>query len=307
LQVSTLILTHNEEKNLPACLDALAWCDDIVVLDSGSSDRTVEIALARGARVLSRPFDDFAQQRNHGLEHGSLVHEWVLHLDADEAVTPAFAERIAQLTPAPGLNAWRVPSKLILFGRWLRHAGMYPVYQVRIGHRDRLRFRQVGHGQREDLPPEQVGEFDEPYLHYNFSHGLRRWLEKHVRYAEDEARELLSQRCQRRKKHNPPGPLTGRRALKNLATRLPLWLRPLARMFYLLVLRQGFRDGRAGFVYASMLSVYEGMIALFVYNAILGGSEPRRDGIACDSSNPSPTPPTCSSTKSGRFERSNNR
>jgi hypothetical protein len=273
VKVSTLILTLNEERNLPACLTALSWCDDIVVLDSGSTDRTLEIARAHGARILDRKFDTFAGQRNFGLEAGVFRHEWVLHLDADEVVTPAFVEQLTTLAPAPGVDAWRVPSKTMLFGRWLKHAGMYPTYQVRLGHRDRLRFKQVGHGQREDLPAERVATFAEPYLHYNFSHGMRSWLLKHVRYAEDEAREIVARRTSRLAETSRGDATSRRRALKAMASSLPLWLRPFARMFYTLVIRQGFRDGKAGLAYAMMLAVYEGMIANFAYHALLERNE----------------------------------
>ncbi len=265
MNVSVLILTFNEAAILPQCLAALAWCDDVLVLDSGSTDGTVEIAEKAGARVVHRRFDDFASQRNFGLMSGELRNEWVLHLDADEIVTPAFQQRLKDLLPSAGIDAYRVPSKLILHGRWLRYAGMYPTYQVRLGHRDRLRFRQVGHGQREDLPSERVGTFDEPYLHYNFSHGLVNWLRRHVKYAEDEADLLV--RTRRGELEAPGTVLSGdatsrRRALKRLANRLPLVLRPMARFFYVLVLRRGFFDGRYGVLYALMLSVYEGMIAV---------------------------------------------
>jgi hypothetical protein len=275
VKVSTLILTLNEERNLPACLTALSWCDDIVVLDSGSTDTTLEIARAHGARILDRKFDTFAGQRNFGLEAGVFRHEWVLHLDADEVVTPAFVAQLTTLAPAPGVDAWRVPSKTMLFGRWLKHAGMYPTYQVRLGHRDRLRFKQVGHGQREDLPAERVATFAEPYLHYNFSHGMRSWLLKHVRYAEDEAREIIIRRNGAYKENVGSDATSRRRGAKALAARLPLWLRPIARVVYVLVLRQGFRDGRAGLAYAIMMGVYEGMTAIFVYDALLSERQSR--------------------------------
>ncbi len=180
MQVSILILTFNEEANLPAYPRRCTRCDDVLVLDSGSTDATVSIAQARGARVLTRPFDDFAAQRNFGLDRGELRHDWVLHLDADEVVTPAFVTALQALAPAEGLDAWRVPSKMMLFGRWLRHAGMWPAYQVRLGHVLRLRFVQVGHGQREDLPSDRVGTFSEPYLQDAFCHAMRRWQTKHV-------------------------------------------------------------------------------------------------------------------------------
>ncbi len=265
MKVSILLLTYNEAANLPACLDALAWCDDILVVDSGSTDETVAIARRRGARILTRPFDNFAGQRNYGLEHGGFRHEWVLHLDADEIVTEEFAAALDSLEPEPGVDAYNVPFKTIFFGKWLRHAGMWPAYQARLGHRERLRFVQVGHGQREDLPPERVGAFPVALLHYSFSHGLKRWLDKHVRYALDEAGELDDQR---RAKGALGAALLGRdrlarrRAAKQLAARLPLFLRPAARFAYIYVVRRGFLDGRAGFLYAFMLSTYEAMIAI---------------------------------------------
>lgn len=267
MKVSVLILTYNEEQNLPACLAALTWCDDIWVLDSGSTDATARIAHEAGAKLLVRSFDDFASQRNFGLENCSFTNEWVLHLDADEVVTPEFSEALLGLSPQSGIAAYHVPSKLILFGSWLKFAGMYPVYQVRLGHRDRLRFVQVGHGQQENLPPSVIATFPEPYLHYNFSHGMRRWLEKHLRYAQDEAAVLIRQRTEKRSRPEGSGPVAGRRAAKAAAARLPLWLRPPARFFYVYLYRQGFRDGITGFTYAFMLAVYEGMIVLYVLEA----------------------------------------
>ena len=262
MNVSVLLLTYNEAENLPRCLAALAWCDDIVVLDSGSTDATVDLAHAAGCRVITRRLDDFAAQRNYGLDGGGFVHEWVLHLDADEEIPEEFRDRLARLAPAAGIDAYRVPSKLMLRGRWLRRAGMYPVYQVRLGHRDRLRFVQVGHGQREALPPERVGTFDEPYLHHAFSHGLAAWLRKHAFYARDEAilaaqrpatdwRSLVSRNRTAR-----------RRAAKTLAGSLPPYARPFARFLYVYVLKRGFLDGRNGLLYAFMLATYEAMIAI---------------------------------------------
>ncbi|MBB5751864.1 glycosyltransferase [Prosthecomicrobium pneumaticum] len=270
MKVSVLLLAFNEEKNLPACLDALEWCDDIVLVDSGSLDRSVEVARARGVRVLQRPFDDFAGQRNWGLDHAAFRHEWVLHLDADEIVTEEFRRALDALEAGETLDGYFVPSKMMLFGRWLKYAGSYPSYQVRLGHRDRLRFVQVGHGQREAVPPSRVGTFDVPYLHYSFSHGLFSWLNKHVRYARDEARLILADRAAAGGSAAAGGAVGRRRAVKRLAARVPVLLRPLLRFFYVYVVRQGFRDGRAGLAYAFMLSVYEGMTAIFVLEATLG-------------------------------------
>lgn len=272
MKVSTLILAYNEAVNLPACLDALSFCDDIVVVDSESTDDTVNLAKKYGARVIVRRFDNFSNQRNFGLDHGGLRHEWILHLDADEIVTPSFVEALERLEARAEIDAYRVPSKFMLFGQWLRYAGMYPTYQVRLGRRDRLRFRQVGHGQREDLATERIGIFAEPYLHYSFSHGMRAWLEKHVRYAEDEASLILSERTgsfsTALNSMLTRDATARRRAAKTLAANL-VFSRPIVRFFYVYFFCQGFRDGRGGLVYAFMMSVYEAMIAILVYEKLV--------------------------------------
>ena len=97
------------------------------------------------------------------------------------------------IVQAGGKPAYRVASRMMFQGKWLRHAGMYPAYQVRFGRRDRLRFKQVGHGQREDLPPEDVGTLEHDLEHYSFSKGLHEWFAKHNRYSSDEAAEALRQ------------------------------------------------------------------------------------------------------------------
>lgn len=269
MKASVLILTYNEEINIDRCLSSLEGFDDVLLVDSGSTDATLDIARRHGARILHRPFDHFAGQRNFGLVEGQFRHEWVLHLDADEELTPEFRRALEQLGPTSELDGWRVPSKTILNGQWLKNAGMYPTYQVRLGHRERLRFIQVGHGQREDSPPERIGVFPEPYLHYNFSHGLAQWFTKHVRYAKDEAQQIAAER---RETANSGSLFSGnaterRRALKRMVNRVPGWLRPSLRFFQVYFLRRGFLDGQAGLRYALMLSAYEAMIAVFSLGA----------------------------------------
>ena len=260
--ISVLILTLNEEVNIGDCLDSVAWADDVLVLDSGSEDRTVEIARDKGARVLHRDFDDFASQRNYGLEEGGLRHDWVLHLDADERVPAALRKVLRDRAERAKHRAYRVPSKLMFQGRWLKHAGMYPTYQVRFGRREALTFTQVGHGQRGALPPEQVGTLDEPLVHYAFSKGIADWVRRHNRYSSDEAEHareaslrdvdwttLMTGDAQAR-----------RRALKDLSYALPF--RPLLRFLYVYVGRLGLLDGRPGFDYAVLLAFYEYLIGL---------------------------------------------
>jgi len=260
---SILLLTYNEEINLPACLAAIPWCDDIVVVDSFSNDKTVDIARLAGAQVIQRKFDDFAGQRNFALESVSFKYDWIFHLDADEIFTIELNQEIEHELLRTRYEAYRVPSKMMLFGKWLQFSGMYPTYQVRLSKSPNFRFVQVGHGQREDVPPEMVGTLQQPYLHYSFSKGLSEWFEKHSRYAAMEAHETVQQLKEgniRWAKLFSADATTRRRALKNLSCRLPI--RPLLRFIYMYIYRLGILDGRQGLTYCTLLSIYEYMIVL---------------------------------------------
>ncbi len=263
MPISVLILTLNEEANLAACLESVKWSDDVVVVDSFSSDRTVEIARAAGARVVQRAFDNFAAQRNFGLREGGLRHPWVLHLDADERVTPELHQNLLEVIASDPKDAYRVASKTMLQGRWLKHAGMYPSYQVRFGRKETLLFQQVGHGQREAISPDRLGTLRSPLIHYSFSKGITDWVERHNRYSTDEAAyalEGLAHGFDRRGLFSLSDPTRQRRALKELSRRVPF--RPLLRFLYSYVWRRGFLDGRAGLTYARLLATYEYLTVL---------------------------------------------
>ena len=269
MRVSVLLLTFNEQINLPGCLSSLSWCDDIVVLDSGSTDSTQDIAIKFGARFFNRPFDNFADQRNWALNNISFKHSWVLHLDADEVTTSDFVHAIESCLPPSNILAYQVPSKCMFFGRWLKYAGMWPSYQVRLGRVDSLRFVLVGHGQRENLPDRNVGVFPESYLHFSFSHGLLHWLTRHLRYADQEVKQLSKSSQGSGIQQDCGGGVTKtRRLIKAYVARLPLTLRPFLKFFYIYFFRFGFLDGRRGFCYAFMLSVYEAMIAVIAFETL---------------------------------------
>ena len=258
--ISVIILTHNEETNIGRCLDSVSWSDDILVVDSFSEDRTVEISKRCGARVIQRAFDDFSSQRNFASEQGNLKYEWMLHLDADEIVTPELRAEL-QGAALGDKDAYRVSSKLIFCGKFLRHAGLFPWYQVRFGRKQALRFKQVGHGQRETLGPSRIGTLKSSLLHFNFSKGLSDWIERHNRYSTAEAQQnvygytdddvpildLLSAETDRR-----------RRAAKRIFRRLPG--RPTIRFIYMYLFRGGILDGKIGFTYCRLLAWYEWLI-----------------------------------------------
>ena len=194
--LSVVILTLDEEINIQACIKSLRGIDDIHVLDSGSSDRTCELAREAGAKVSVNAFESFGKQRNWAIDNMPLENEWVLHLDADERMTPELLEEIQALVEKePEEAGFFVPSKLMFMGRWLRHAGGYPTYQVRLFHTGRLRFTDYGHGQREETDGE-VGTLSQPYLHDAFSKGLDDWLGKHNRYSRQEAEQAIREKAE---------------------------------------------------------------------------------------------------------------
>ncbi|MFY9253783.1 MAG: glycosyltransferase family 2 protein [Fuerstiella sp.] len=264
--ISVLLLTLNEEKNLPACLEALSWCDDIWLVDSFSNDRTIEIARNAGVNILKRRFDSFAEQRNFAIDNAPFRHEWILHLDADEICTTALYQEMQTQIQTEIFDAFQVPSKMMFMGQWLKFSGMYPTYQVRLGRHPKFRFKQVGHGQREDIDPSRVGTLKQPYLHYSFSKGLDEWFEKHNRYATQEALQILDQANSARL--DLPGLFAisdstrRRRILKQLSFRMSF--RPTLRFLYMYLLRLGMLDGKAGYRYCRLLAIYESIIDMKV-------------------------------------------
>lgn len=256
---SAVILTLNEEKALPACLASLRACDDIVVLDSGSSDRTSAIATASGARVVTRRFDTFAGQRNYAQATIVFRYPWVFHLDADERMTPELDAECRSAATRSDIDGFRVAPRMMFEGRWIPHCTDYPAFQARLVRAPRFEFIQVGHGQRE-APGFRMANLQEGYLHDMSIYGETAWLAKHRRYATAEAaaqftrrdvgswRELVS-----------PDALVRRRALKRSSFRLPF--RPALRFIYQYGLRRGFLDGSPGLRYCLLLARYEGFIS----------------------------------------------
>jgi glycosyltransferase involved in cell wall biosynthesis len=258
--VSVLILTQDEEQDLPGCLDSVAWSDDVHVLDSGSRDRTVEIALERGATVTVRPFDSFAEQRNAGMAL-AFRHPWVLVLDADERPTAALSAEVQQVvqTTAPGLSGFRIRRRDYLWGTWLKHAQMSPYY-VRLLRVGRVRYsRAINEVAEIDG---DVGQLTGDLDHLAFSKGISHWVSKHNCYSSVEARLLADGEATRsaslrqalfgRDFH------TRRVAQKALFYRMPL--RPAIKWLYLMFVRGAFLDGHAGVVYAGLLTFYEYLI-----------------------------------------------
>ena len=246
---SVLILTKNEEINLEDCLKSISFCDDIWILDSGSTDRTLEIAESHGCHILKRPFDNFGDQRNYAIDTAQFKYRWVFDLDADERFTPELKAECDEMVRKDEKSAYYCSYKNIMWGKWLKHSTGFPVYQMRFHKLGEIRFVPFGHGQKEGPAQRGIGYLREPYIHYNFSKGLKDWFAKHVEYG---YREALLRIEQERQEVTFAGDarMLRRQKLKQLSYKLPC--RPLFRFVYSYFIKCGFLDGSAGFRFALM-------------------------------------------------------
>ena len=194
--ISVVILTKNEEADLPDCLDSVSWSDDVHVLDSGSTDKTIEIIQQRGIKLATNPFQSFGKQRNYALDHLAIRYEWILFLDADEIVTEKFRDALLRATnDAPGdIAGFYCCWKMMLEDKWLKHCDNFPKWQFRLMRKSRAKFTDFGHGQKEGNVLGRIDYIREPYLHYGFSKGWTHWLDRHNRYSSQEAVARLHHR-----------------------------------------------------------------------------------------------------------------
>jgi (heptosyl)LPS beta-1,4-glucosyltransferase len=233
-EVSVVILTRNEEENIADCLDTVQWADETLVLDSFSDDDTVEIARSKGARVRERPFDNYALQRKAALAMASS--DWVFFVDADERATPELAREIRRVVERDDVDGWWVSRKNYIFGAWIRHAGWYPDYQLRLLRRAKARYderREV----HELVELEGEAEYlQNPLIHYNYS-TVREFRQKQDRYTDYEVRMLL-EGGQRAKPWN-------------------FVLQPLRQFHWRYVTLRGYKDGWRGLLLSLLMAYYE--------------------------------------------------
>lgn len=262
--ISILILTLNEEVNLPGCLEAVSWSDDVVVYDSFSTDRTVEIAREGGARVFQRRFDTYASQRNAALNEVEYKNDWVLMVDADERWGTDLHREMEMAIARHGndISIFHFTRNDYFFGKPLRHSIASTTWAGRLVKLGHITIRR-------DINEEYHTDGGKMFLplkfdHYPFSKGIAWWFERHNRYSSMEASALIDEVTESFRfgdlwaKQAP----ARRKALKQLAYRLPG--RPVIMFIYLYVIRLGFLDGLPGFRYSIMRSMYEYMINLKV-------------------------------------------
>ncbi|MGZ4959889.1 MAG: glycosyltransferase family 2 protein [Methylomonas sp.] len=259
--LTIVILTKNEQANLPRCLDAIPERYPIVIVDSGSTDDTIAIAQARGCRIFSNPWPGFAEQRNFAMHSCAIDTRWILFVDADEIYPQAFYERFErEWAKDESFDVLMVPSILYLRGKRLNHAPGYPIYHPRLVRRETVRFvrNHTGHGEAV-TDTCRIGHTDIPYEHYFYHGEIIEWMHKHVDKA---AQEVKLQ------------PTTG--AVMTTRGRLSVllgrsWLRVIARFLYHFVFRGGFLDGVAGLEFALMFTWYEATIYLQAKAGIQAG------------------------------------
>lgn len=260
---SIYILTHNEEIDIAACIESAQLSDDIIVVDSFSNDRTVEIAQRYRVRVIQHTFESHGEQRSWMLRSIPTKHEWVYILEADERMTPQLFRECLQAIKSQDNVGYYAAERVMFMGRWIRHSTQYPRYQLRLLKKGQVWFSDYGHTERE-VCLGATGFLQETYPHYTCSKGLSRWIEKHNRYSSDEAKETISQLENGAVKwwdlFFGDNEVARRRALKDLSLRLPC--RPLLRWLYMYFVLGGIRDGKAGFAWCTLQAFYEYLILL---------------------------------------------
>lgn len=261
--ISVLILTKNEQQDLPGCLESVSWSDDIHVYDSMSTDDTVAIARNFGAKVTQRPFDNWASHQNWGLQNILFKHPWVFYIDSDERMTTELVRSI-QTAAASATDevAFRVQRRDFFLGTWLKHVQTSPFY-LRLFRPEKMRYeRLVNPISIADGPVREVAGYLD---HFPFSKGIGHWVDRHNSYSRFEALQII----ENRKSHASFSLIKAFSAKdfherrfhqKELFYRIPF--RPLVKFLILYVIKRGFLDGRAGFTYATLQSIYEYFIVL---------------------------------------------
>jgi glycosyltransferase involved in cell wall biosynthesis len=254
--LSVIVLTLDEQTNLPGCLDSVATLGaDLYVVDSGSTDATLEIASGRRAQIFQHPFQNYAAQRNWALDHLPIRTPWILCLDADERLTPELADEIDRVLAEddPRFAGYMLRRRTVFMGRWLRYGGQYPAYHLRLFRAGKGRCEQRLYDQH-FIVQGAVGALRHDYIDI-LTDSLSKWVERHNRWASLEAEELS--RGMPDADAVPAkwtgSPIERRRFLRmSLYNRLPLFIRPFLLWFFDYVIRLGFLDRVPGLLFYTL-------------------------------------------------------
>ena len=184
--ITTIILAKNEEKNLPQCLESVAWVEEIIVVDDESTDKTVALAEKAGAKIYKRKLDDFATQRNFALS--KVKTEWVLLVDPDETVPQELQKEIFQAMKLKGFDGFYFPRKNIIFGQGIKHSGWSPDHQLHFFRTKKGQYIGKVH-ERVEIKG-KVGYLKTPLIHENYQ-SITQYLEKLIHYTELEAEKQI--------------------------------------------------------------------------------------------------------------------
>jgi glycosyltransferase involved in cell wall biosynthesis len=232
-RTSVVVITLDEEAHIRRCLESVGWADEVIVVDAESRDKTVQIAREFTDRVISRPWAGFAAQKNFALEQSTA--DWVLSLDADEAASPELRDEIVTtIADARACDGYAVRRRNVFLGRWIRHGGLYPDWQVRLFRRGRGHFAE--RAVHESLRVEgSVGRLRGHLVHRSYE-SVTDFFERANRYSSLAAEEWIGE---------------GHR----VRTR-ELVLRPVARFLSMYLIQRGFLDGRRGLLLAALYAYY---------------------------------------------------
>lgn len=258
---SVFIQTLNEEKNLPRCLDSLTWSDDIVVLDSISTDRTGEIAKQYGARFYQRPYDGRANNQNWAVKNIKFKHDWVWYVDADEVTPKELAEEILRVTSDKDREevCYFVQRNNMFMGKPLKHCCREII--ARLWKPDCMSWER-GANPIANIKGKS-GYLKNRFQHYFFSKGYVDWINRHNKYSTYESIETIKALQSKDFKFTElfsGNPVIRRNAQKQLSYRLPC--RPLFRFLHMYFWCEGFLDGKPGLIYSTLISIYEYFIVL---------------------------------------------
>ena len=278
IPISVLIPAKNEEQNLPACLVSLERAAEVFVVDSQSSDRSLEIATANGAKVVQFEFNGhWPKKKNWALDNLPFSHDWVLIVDCDERITPELWDEIETAIQRADFDGYYLNRRVFFLGTWIRHGGKYPDWNLRLFRHRAGRYENL---QTADIPNTgdnevhehvmvdgPVGYIKQDMLHEDFR-DLYHWLARHNRYSNWEAQVYYNLLTGMGDGGTIGANLFGdavqrKRFLKKIWVRLPF--KPLLRFVLFYILRLGFLDGRAGYIYGRLLSQYEYQIGVKLF------------------------------------------
>jgi len=244
LSISVIILTYNEEIHLERLLKNIAdWADEIFVVDSYSTDNTVQIAKRYGCKIVQHSFENQAQQFNWALENLDIKNEWILRLDADEYLTEELKEEIKKLLrntnliqkyESTNINGFYIKRRVYFMGRWIKHGGYYPIWFLRLFKKGKAKPEQRAMDEHIVLLEGRAERLKNDFIDDN-KKGLSDWIQKHNNYASREAADVLRGDYGTKK--------------KKIYYRLPLFCRVFLYFFYRYFIRLGFLDGKEGLIF----------------------------------------------------------